>query len=175
MSVSRVCNKSDGIFFFSSRRRHTRCADVTGVQTCALPIFNLFAFSLSTPSLLKLFLTLSLPLSPFLDIIHSNLSVISETILFTVRNVLLSFLGVSKQPIVDKQSNGIKRFASFAGLPDIHKNSNGITSKVAAAGPTVDEVDRPDCIEIITPTTWRTFNTPVCDVSYTYLHYFSLC
>src|SRR3546814_4460138 len=27
------------MFFFSSRRRHTRCALVTGVQTCALPIF----------------------------------------------------------------------------------------------------------------------------------------
>src|SRR3546814_1504368 len=27
-----------GDFFFSSRRRHTRCALVTGVQTCALPI-----------------------------------------------------------------------------------------------------------------------------------------
>src|SRR3546814_13093985 len=26
-------------FFFSSRRRHTRCALVTGVQTCALPIY----------------------------------------------------------------------------------------------------------------------------------------
>src|SRR3546814_9018545 len=26
------------IFFVSSRRRHTRCALVTGVQTCALPI-----------------------------------------------------------------------------------------------------------------------------------------
>src|SRR3546814_11429575 len=25
-------------FFFSSRRRHTRCALVTGLQTCALPI-----------------------------------------------------------------------------------------------------------------------------------------
>src|SRR3546814_4701020 len=25
--------------FFSSRRRHTRCALVTGVQTCALPIY----------------------------------------------------------------------------------------------------------------------------------------
>src|SRR3546814_1317419 len=25
-------------FFFSSRRRHTSCALVTGVQTCALPI-----------------------------------------------------------------------------------------------------------------------------------------
>src|SRR3546814_8010413 len=28
------------MFFFSSRRRHTRCALVTGVQTCALPISN---------------------------------------------------------------------------------------------------------------------------------------
>src|SRR3546814_10126994 len=28
-------------FFFSSRRRHTRCALVTGVQTCALPILLL--------------------------------------------------------------------------------------------------------------------------------------
>src|SRR3546814_2454553 len=30
-------------FFFSSRRRHTRCALVTGVQTCALPISGGFA------------------------------------------------------------------------------------------------------------------------------------
>src|SRR3546814_16009652 len=28
------------MFFFSSRRRHTMCALVTGVQTCALPIFG---------------------------------------------------------------------------------------------------------------------------------------
>src|SRR3546814_12142868 len=30
-------------FFFSSRRRHTSCALVTGVQTCALPIFKVYA------------------------------------------------------------------------------------------------------------------------------------
>src|SRR3546814_3291920 len=47
MIISLVC---DNIFsclflrrivlcFFSSRRRHTRCALVTGVQTCALPIW----------------------------------------------------------------------------------------------------------------------------------------
>src|SRR3546814_10027740 len=30
------------VFFFSSRRRHTRCALVTGVQTCALPIWKAF-------------------------------------------------------------------------------------------------------------------------------------
>src|SRR6188472_775730 len=29
-----------GCFFFSSRRRHTRCETVTGVQTCALPIWD---------------------------------------------------------------------------------------------------------------------------------------
>src|SRR3546814_4933110 len=28
--------------FFSSRRRHTRCALVTGVQTCALPIWEYY-------------------------------------------------------------------------------------------------------------------------------------
>src|SRR3546814_5791497 len=32
-------------FFFSSRRRHTRCALVTGVQTCALPISFSIALS----------------------------------------------------------------------------------------------------------------------------------
>src|SRR3546814_9819986 len=31
------------MFFFSSRRRHTRCALVTGVQTCALPILSRMA------------------------------------------------------------------------------------------------------------------------------------
>src|SRR3546814_2631131 len=34
-----ICYLIAFIFFFSSRRRHTRCALVTGVQTCALPIW----------------------------------------------------------------------------------------------------------------------------------------
>src|SRR3546814_5474139 len=38
------------LFFFSSRRRHTRCALVTGVQTCALPICRR---TVSTPALLE--------------------------------------------------------------------------------------------------------------------------
>src|SRR3546814_9591455 len=36
-------------FFFSSRRRHTRCALVTGVQTCALPISSISAKSTTSP------------------------------------------------------------------------------------------------------------------------------
>src|SRR3546814_5228666 len=35
------------VFFFSSRRRHTRCALVTGVQTCALPISGTYALHFS--------------------------------------------------------------------------------------------------------------------------------
>src|SRR3546814_1305228 len=37
-------------FFFSSRRRHTRCALVTGVQTCALPICPPSGIITPTPS-----------------------------------------------------------------------------------------------------------------------------
>src|SRR3546814_15912989 len=36
------------MFFFSSRRRHTRCALVTGVQTCALPIYFKTLMALAT-------------------------------------------------------------------------------------------------------------------------------
>src|SRR3546814_1241623 len=43
MIVLILCNLREILimlfFFFSSRRRHTRCALVTGVQTCALPIW----------------------------------------------------------------------------------------------------------------------------------------
>src|SRR3546814_8641224 len=35
------------LFFFSSRRRHTRCALVTGVQTCALPILMTYGDGVS--------------------------------------------------------------------------------------------------------------------------------
>src|SRR3546814_762394 len=37
-----MCSSVYLVFFFSSRRRHTRCALVTGVQTCALPICEIY-------------------------------------------------------------------------------------------------------------------------------------
>src|SRR3546814_18518180 len=39
------------VFFFSSRRRHTSCALVTGVKTCALPIFSTASPGYSSASL----------------------------------------------------------------------------------------------------------------------------
>src|SRR3546814_4971035 len=54
-------------FFFSIRRRHTRCALVTGVQTCALPILQHLALNLPTQrqidSACKRFLTSGSPLT----------------------------------------------------------------------------------------------------------------
>src|SRR3546814_17573453 len=43
------CVCSFRFFFFSSRRRHTRCALVTGVQTCALPISESLKIELRGP------------------------------------------------------------------------------------------------------------------------------
>src|SRR3546814_5049200 len=47
-------------FFFSSRRRHTRCALVTGVQTCALPISPSALTRSIRPSFTKTVFTLML-------------------------------------------------------------------------------------------------------------------
>src|SRR3546814_9917408 len=55
------------IFFFSSRRRHTRCALVTGVQTCALPILAqivifLLGWPLEWTEIIVIFMPIFLPL-----------------------------------------------------------------------------------------------------------------
>src|SRR3546814_2788622 len=58
--VSCFINDRFFCFFFSSRIRHTRCAVLTGVQTCALPISSLVEeiiagrFQPATPTFLNL-------------------------------------------------------------------------------------------------------------------------
>src|SRR3546814_2476438 len=81
-------------FFFSSRRRHTRCALVTGVQTCALPIF-LFA--------------------NMLGMVPYSFTVTSH-IIVTFALALVVFFGVT---IIAIARNGIHFFTHFmpAGVP----------------------------------------------------------
>src|SRR3546814_9945352 len=72
--MSVVCSLSySGVFFFSSRRRHTRCALVTGVQTCALPIYegsNMAKLRLATIEDIKpVKLTIELPASVHRDLL----------------------------------------------------------------------------------------------------------
>src|SRR3546814_3097868 len=60
-------------FFFSSRRRHTRCALVTGVQTCALPILTPGAedaASVLTPAATREFFKLVVLLIDLFDASH---------------------------------------------------------------------------------------------------------
>src|SRR3546814_10624075 len=68
-------------FFYSNKSRHTRCALVTGVQTCALPIvrretseaaLGIFArATLGTPSV-------RLVIGPTLGVSHRHVSVLLE-------------------------------------------------------------------------------------------------
>src|SRR3546814_2671298 len=44
-----LCLSVMTFFFFSSRTRHTRCALVTGVQTCALPIYRMITLYAHRP------------------------------------------------------------------------------------------------------------------------------
>src|SRR3546814_17985761 len=71
------------VVFFSSRRRHTRCALVTGVQTCALPISwrklkrnraaVVAAWTLAAMALLVIFGPLLSPYAfDFTDFAHSS-------------------------------------------------------------------------------------------------------
>src|SRR3546814_5254463 len=65
------------LFFFSSRRRHTRCALVTGVQTCALPISAerpLAAGRVSGREALAIFVVLSLMALALLLSLRSTLA-----------------------------------------------------------------------------------------------------
>src|SRR3546814_3731325 len=64
-------------FLFSSRRRHTRCALVTGVQTCALPIL----------------INASIPLSAF---IHTLLEVDKDIAFNQIIQLVLTWNGSGK-------------------------------------------------------------------------------
>src|SRR3546814_4362070 len=55
-------------FFFSSRRRHTRCALVTGVQTCALPIYRLGALRFANTGTLEFLATSDRPIPPIVNL-----------------------------------------------------------------------------------------------------------
>src|SRR3546814_2375710 len=56
-----MCVVCFSVFFFSSRRRHTRCALVTGVQTCALPICDYIDRGLESREVVDVLLDEPLP------------------------------------------------------------------------------------------------------------------
>src|SRR3546814_8080359 len=74
-------------FFFSSRRRHTSCALVTGVQTCALPIF----FSLDGLGLLG-----------FESVVNRDYPVVFGTLfIFTLLGLILNIVSDVVYTLID--------------------------------------------------------------------------
>src|SRR3546814_10536564 len=63
------------MFFFSSRRLHTRCALVTGVQTCALPIFEEYEF-LDSDERYRLLIELGRELDPMPDVLKTDATLV---------------------------------------------------------------------------------------------------
>src|SRR3546814_9264930 len=83
------------VLFFSSRRRHTRCALVTGVQTCALPILEGFFEVFAVAVISFIFVKLGLVRGK-----SATINVLLATIVFMAGGVLgmfhhLYFAGVT--------------------------------------------------------------------------------
>src|SRR3546814_15891409 len=96
------------IFFFSSRRRHTRCALVTGVQTCALPIyFSRARFAVS-------FAAVSTPRSAVISRSSSSSRVAASSRRLTNSPVMPS---TSRRDDLDRPSRSRANQPFFSGCP----------------------------------------------------------
>src|SRR3546814_9659952 len=116
-------------FFFSSRRRHTRCALVTGVQTCALPI------CIGPPSVTDSYLNIPNIIAAaeitHADAIHPGYGFLSENARFAEIVELHKLVWIGPKPehiriMGDKVE--AKRTAAGLGLPMVPGSDGPITS-----------------------------------------------
>src|SRR3546814_8710464 len=87
------------LFFLSSRRRHTRCALVTGVQTCALPISVVIFMSFTVPrtgEVTAVRVTRSWPAKSDWEIDFSSARVLLSSVDDSVR--VVSFISTMRWP-----------------------------------------------------------------------------
>ena len=123
-------------FFFSSRRRHTSYGTVTGVQTCALPIWWFWLNELSLVSLL---------ISPFAELIYDAIHWCKLAVgrLFRCRLILvkdrLKWMSILGQPVLpkcgqyqtsvlNKGGNSMTKLSErFAGLGYVRKQVKMLT------------------------------------------------
>src|SRR3546814_2359300 len=112
-------------FFFSSRRRHTRCALVTGVQTCALPI------CLSAAGALKPEMVKDMAPAPIIFAMANPDPEISPPDARAARPDAIIATGRSDYP---NQVNNVLCFPFiFRGALDVHATAINEEMKIAAA------------------------------------------
>src|SRR3546814_6109364 len=106
------------LFFFSSRRRHTSCALVTGVQTCALPIFLLNGCNSSNaprPEVAPLCPTLNSVASVFIPLLTGRQPVLAD---FLSGGLFETLTGVSASATAPTTTTArafdVKSYAAFA-------------------------------------------------------------
>src|SRR3546814_12788336 len=127
------------MFFFSSRRRHTICALVTGVQTCALPIYR------STPDWEKAVLELTGGRGVDLTVEVGGAGTLEKSIAATRIAGTIGFIGV----LAGGQVNPRPIMAKSLTLQGIYVGSRNlfraINTAIAASGPR-PVVNRPSAL-----------------------------
>src|SRR3546814_5750314 len=108
-------------FFFSSRRRHTRCALVTGVQTCALPISIIPGLIIRAGGQ-----HFAIPRAAVVEILHDNnqtlrISGVGGARIATIRNLRHSMIDLEDVLGLEPMKEGGKRtivvIRSTSGTP----------------------------------------------------------
>src|SRR3546814_1543574 len=84
------------MFFFSSRRRHTRCASVTGVQTCALPIWRQ-SYQIGLSGGMRLQVDARMRLEEIPDVADCEIAVGDEIAVLRQRIAIDDHLGIGRE------------------------------------------------------------------------------
>src|SRR3546814_19092538 len=137
------------LFFFSSRRRHTRCALVTGVQTCALPIYVRTVVLLGSLLAAALALILAFAHGHYARLLRESMSLwMRGLIALLLAQVLLGLRGIAPEILSIVLANTLLVVA-FVGFALGVRHYLGVPPRNGLL--VVPEIGRASCRERVCP------------------------